>query len=211
MAKFIDLTGRRFERLSVLYRGDDLISNDGRHRTVWICKCDCGKILPVRTECLTSGRTLSCGCLKAEKARNGHLTHGHSQTKLYAVWRGIKTRCYNSNNDAYPRYGGRGITMCEEWKENYNAFEKWAIQSGYKPKLSIDRIDVNGDYTPANCRWTDDKTQCNNRRSNRILTFNGETHNITEWANILGIPAKTLFTRLYSGYSTEKILTYNSK
>lgn len=122
----------------------------------------------------------------------------------------MKSRCYNKNSDAYKNYGGRGVEICDEWLSNYEAFEEWAMQSGYKDGLSIDRINVNDGYSPENCRWVNNTCQANNRRSNRVLSFNGETHNITEWAQILNISPKTLFTRLYAGYSTEKILSTNN-
>lgn len=214
MSKVNDFTGQQIGRLTVIQRADDIVSPNGRRRTAWLCRCECGKILTVRGECLsnTKRQTKSCGCLSADTARELKLTHGSAHTKLYGVWSGMKARCYNVNSTAYENYGGRGIQMCADWRNNYESFEKWAFTNGYSEGLSIDRIDVDGDYTPTNCRWTDATTQARNRRTNRILNFNGEEHTLTEWAQILNISPKTLFSRLYAGYSVEKILsTHNSK
>lgn len=206
---FNDLTGQRFGRISVLYRSDDHLDPSGRHHVMWRCRCDCGTERDVNGDSLKRGHTVSCGCYNREQARENHLTHGHTDTHLYGVWCAIKRRCYNEKTHAYKDYGGRGIKMCETWKDDYPSFEKWALVSGYRdvPNLrcTIDRIDVNGDYEPSNCRWVDAKQQANNRRSNRNYTFNGETHNIMEWSKILGINYKSLHNRLYSHTFEEAI------
>lgn len=194
--------------MTVLCRGEDKIEESGKHRVRWTCVCDCGKIVTILSDNLRCERTMSCGCFRSEKSALRNKTHGKSTTKLYGVWCGIKARCFNKNSTAYKDYGGRGIKMCEEWSNHYDLFEKWAIDNGYKEGLSIDRIDNNGDYSPENCRWVTDAAQANNRRSNRIYTINGVTHNLTEWANILGINPKTLFNRVYTGVDFEKAITY---
>ena len=130
-----------------------------------------------------------------------------TDTRLYGVWCAIKRRCYNKNTAHYADYGGRGISMCDEWKNDFQIFYDWPISHGYSQGLSIDRKDNDGNYCPENCRWVGCDVQANNRRSNRNLTYNGETHNITEWAKIIGKSPKTLFNRLYSGWDTERILT----
>ena len=134
-------------------------------------------------------------------------THGETKTHLYGIWSAIKTRCYNPNSKYYDSYGGRGITMCDEWRDSYEAFRDWANSRGDRQGLSIDRCNNNGNYEPSNCRWVDSVAQANNRRSNRILTIGNESHNVTEWAKIIGMNPKTLFTRLYTGSDIEKILS----
>ena len=141
---------------------------------MWRCECDCGNIAFVRTSNLTTGNVKSCGCLH----QKGHPKHNLSKTRLYRIRAKIIRRCYVEDDPAYKNYGGRGITMCSEWKESVEAFVKWAYKNGYDDSLSIDRIDNNGDYTPENCRWASNKEQSNNRRSNKLYTYNGKTHRI---------------------------------
>lgn len=119
-----------------------------------------------------------------------------------------EARCFNKNTDAYKDYGHRGISVCDEWANNYESFKLWSENNGYEKGLTLDRIDNSGNYCPSNCRWTDRKKQANNRRSNRRYTIDGETHNLTEWANIYGINPKTLFSRIYSGVDIETALQY---
>lgn len=126
------------------------------------------------------------------------------------MWCAIKARCLNENTVAYKDYGARGITICDDWENSYESFRDWALDNGYQEKLSIDRIDNNKGYFPDNCRWVDAKTQANNRRSNRVYEIDGETHNLTEWANLYGIKPKTLFTRVYAGMNIEDALHYNN-
>jgi hypothetical protein len=119
----------------------------------------------------------------------------------------MKDRCFNPKSSLYKNYGGRGITICKEWLENYQAFKNWAITNNYQEGLSIDRIDVNGNYEPSNCRWADAKTQNNNLRSNHLITFNNETHTLTQWAEIVGLNMGTLSQRIRKGWAVEKALT----
>lgn len=116
-------------------------------------------------------------------------------------------RCFNENHQSYPHYGGRGITVCEEWRDNFQAFYDWAMANGYSDNLTIDRKDNDGNYEPSNCRWATNKEQANNKRNNRIITFEGETHDVTKWSEIKGIPRATIYTRLCRGWDIEKVLT----
>lgn len=132
--------------------------------------------------------------------------HGKRDTKLYSVWSHFKGRCYNLNDHKYSNYGGRGIEVCDEWRNNFQAFYDWSINNGYKEGLTIDRIDVDGDYEPNNCRWVDQKTQQNNRRNNTRLTYNGKTQTISQWASELSVNKNTISTRHKRGYTDEECL-----
>ena len=122
-------------------------------------------------------------------------------------WRKIKHRCTNANNDRWGDYGGRGITVCSEWAESFEAFRDWALANGYRDDLTIDRKDVNGNYEPGNCRWITNQEQQHNRRNNHNITYNGETHTITEWARIYGLSENGLVHRINRGWEIERALT----
>ena len=207
MSKKIDLTGRRFGRLVVLEQGSYI--TPGRPR--WRCRCVCGKETIVSSASLLYGNTTSCGCYRREKqAESGkhHTTHGMSKDRLYYIYYGMRRRCYNPNAIDFPRYGGRGIKICEDWLHSFECFKEWAFSNGYDESLSIDRIDCNGDYCPENCRWTDLKTQHNNTRKNHYVTYEGETLTISQWAERYGINKITLQSRLCKyGWSVERALT----
>lgn len=178
----------------------------------WLCRCDCGKEKEAYEYSLKNGTTLSCGCL--HKERFSHARHNLTGTKIYNVWKGIKARCYNTHSDTYRNYGGRGIKMCDEWRDNPEKFIQWAYANGYKEsytrkECSLDRIDVNGDYEPTNCRWVDSTCQSYNRRDNVLLTCNGESHNLLEWEQITGIKKATIYARVHCyHWSVKKALGY---
>lgn len=183
------MTGQKFGKLSVLRRQH---SKNGH--VAWLCLCDCGNYTTVRGDKLVTEHTKSCGCLNKETT---HETHGKSKTRLYKIWQGMKKRCYNENCKCYEDYGGRGIKVCDEWKNNFQVFYDWSMSSGYSVNLEIDRIDNDKDYSPDNCRWATRKQQNRNTRQNRYFTYNGETHCLSEWCEILGLNLNTVTSRLY--------------
>lgn len=169
MPGFKNLAGKKFGRLTVIERAEDIRQASGRKRVAWICRCDCGEIHVAQADSLKSGGTKSCGCLKAENNRAKWGKHNGSKDRLYGVWTDIKKRCYNPKYKQYKDYGGRGIQVCDEWLRDYSAFRDFALKHGYDPdakfgECTIDRIDVNGNYCPENCRFIDMKAQRNNQR-----------------------------------------------
>lgn len=191
MSNLIDLTGQKFERLTVIGRGTN--SPSGAIR--WRCLCSCGVETLVHTCSLKQGTTKSCGCFTKDRMRS---QNGFSGTPEYVSWLGMFTRCRDTRSVGYKHYGGRGITICERWEE----FDNFLFDMGHKPssKHSIDRIDVDGDYSPENCRWATQTEQHNNKRNNRLLTVDGKTQSISMWASEVGVSRATLFSRLHLGW-----------
>lgn len=209
MGALIDLIGRKFGRLTVV----SCAGRDKYKHILWECRCCCGKTCFVTGDNLKCGNTRSCGCLSrelsAERAKK-QKTHGMTNSRLYGIYNNMKQRCCDKNNRSYKRYGGRGITVCDEWLSNNNGFinfYNWAMENGYQDNLSIDRINNDGNYEPSNCRWVTMLEQANNRRDNRYITYNGETKNIAQWSEQLGVNHMTLRGRLARGWSVEKTLT----
>lgn len=166
-AVFNDLVGKRFGRLVVLERAESKILSNGNIKTMWLCRCDCGNTSVVRADSLMGGKTTSCGCYLRER----QIKHGGYKDRLYHVWHNMKDRCERPKNTNYKNYGGRGIKVCDEWRE-YANFREWAYANGYDENApfgdcTLDREDVNGNYEPSNCRWVDLKVQENNRRNSR--------------------------------------------
>lgn len=213
MGLFKDLSGMNFNKLTVIDRAPDKISKDGRHRTAWNCKCECGEMIVITSDALLSGNQVSCGCYKKKKLSDMTTTHGKTNTRLYSVWNGIKGRCTNKNMPEYCLYGGRGITICEEWRSNFMSFYTWAIENGYDENAqrgvyTVDRIDVNGPYSPENCRLATQMEQMQNTRKNHNIEYNGEVHSIAEWSRITGIRSEKIRNRVSKlGWSPERALT----
>lgn len=203
-----DRTGQKIGRLTVI----ELVDRKPNEDVKWLCKCDCGKYVTVSGGNLGRG-IVSCGCRKKEVLNKNKFrpTHGKSRTRLYGVWGSMVDRCTNPNANEYERYGGRGIKVCDEWRNDYETFEAWALENGYDEKSdrahsTLDRIDVNGNYEPGNCRFTSMKMQNRNRSSNVMITYRGETHCISEWAEIAGLQYGTFLKRLKAGWSMEQAM-----
>lgn len=188
----MDLIGKRFNRLTVIDRDGTYVAPCGSKRAMWKCLCDCGKIVIASTINLTSGNTKSCGCLKAERIIKFNTTHGGSHDRLYGIWKSIKRRCNSPKDSHYAEYGGKGVSVCKEWSDNYDSFKKWAYENGYNPtaeygECTIDRIDNNGNYEPTNCRWTNNVVQANNTSRNHHVELNGIKMTIAEFARTMNI------------------------
>ena len=207
----IDLIGQKFERLTVI----ENVGSKPNGSVLWKCRCDCGNEIITETRLLRSGNTKSCGCLKIDKLRERTIkrntTHGGRYTRLYRTWAHMIWRCENPNADAYPLYGGRGIKVCDAWKNSFESFRDWAESSGYNDSLSIDRIDPDGNYEPANCRWVTMEEQQINKRNNHYLTFRGKKKTISEWSRETGIKSATIQRRISHGWTAEKALTTQVK
>lgn len=197
---FIDITGQTFNRLTALeYLG----------RCRWKCLCSCGTTCNIESTRLRKGRTRSCGCLAREVAstrdRTSRTIHGMHKSKEYAIWAAMHARCRNPNHKEWKNYGGRGVSVCEEWSE----FIQFYKDMGPKPGkgYSLDRIDNVPIYSKDTCRWATDVEQHNNTRRNRLLTFRGRTQTAAEWARELGMRYSTLLGRLQNGWDVEAVLT----
>lgn len=198
---FEDLTGRKFGRLTVL----EFHGKDKDRRIQWKCLCECGNETIVTGKRLRNGDTKSCGCLHKEKFT--HITHGKRQTRLYSIWRNMLNRCEYKSHIEYSRYGGRGIKVCDEWKD-FLTFYNWAITHGYADDLTIEREDVNGNYEPSNCKWATSREQSRNTRRNRILEYNGKKQCVADWEEETGISRSLIQQRIDKlGWSVEKTLT----
>lgn len=199
--KATDLSGTTYGNLTVLRR--DFSRTDCGPR--WECQCSCGKVKTLFATQLRQGKTTSCGCKLPEEARARAITHGRSKTPEYRSWCSMNSRCNNRGHHAYPHYGGRGITVCERWK----SFELFLADMGPRPSLkhSIDRIDVNGNYEPGNCRWATTLEQRLSSRGVRNVEINGVTRRLKEWADISAIPFDVLFKRLQAGWDPMRAIT----
>lgn len=200
--KFQDLTGMRFGRLTVI---EESYKENGK--VYWRCRCDCNEETIVQGSKLRGGQTKSCGCLFDEymQDRIKYFYKDRVHQKLYKTWACMKQRCYNPHNASYNNYGGRGITVCQEWKDNFLNFYNWAINNHYNDKLIIERKNVNGNYDPTNCKWATAKEQQNNTRANVHIEYNGQIKNIKEWSEITGIPYYILQTRYSNGDMDERL------
>ena len=189
----LDLTGVRFGRLVVVGVGEPHIS-PSRKQVTWVCRCDCGNIVTVQRGSLRAGNTASCGCLYTDAGAKRRTSRYENRSE-YVTWGLMKSRCTNPNNPEWKNYGARGISVCPQWGKSFSVF---LADMGKKPSPShsIDRIDVDGDYEPDNCRWATTYEQARNRRNNRIIELNGKTMVLADWAAKIGISPASLDERL---------------
>jgi hypothetical protein len=215
MPKFIDLSGKKFGRLQVIKRASNYRQPSGKSIVMWECKCECGSVSVVSSSNLLSGNSKKCKCCNEKEFKdyltNGQRKHGDSTKRLYRIWRGMKTRCLNSKTKEFDSYGGRGISICEDWKNSYETFREWALLNGYADDLTIDRKNVDGNYEPSNCRWISISEQQSNRRNCNFIEYKGEKKILKDWAKDLGIPYSRLSGRLALGWSIEDAFTKEYK
>ena len=201
----LNLVGKQFGRLTVL----SMCKETNKRSHLWLCSCTCGNTVIVPTSKLTKGNTRSCGCLQKERASISNRVHGETGTPLYWVWAAMIQRCTNPKNKNFNIYGGRGISVCQEWLHSYPTFSIWAYANGYKEGLTIDRKDNNANYSPENCRFVTMKEQAHNRRTNSNITVNGITHCMTEWERLLDLKKDTLYNLKKNGINLEEYIKEN--
>lgn len=194
-----DLTGERFGRLVVLWRGENIVEPSGATRSAWFCVCDCGETKTVSQHSLSRGLTRSCGCMMREKTPK----HGMSRRPVYRQWAAMLQRCNNPRHTHFSHYGGRGIQVCERWHDFMSFFEDMGEP---EPGMTLDRIDVNGNYEPGNVKWSSRREQANNRRNNTTLTYAGKTLTIAEWGRVTGLGKSAIKNRLSRGWPVDRIL-----
>lgn len=202
-----NLEGQKFNRLLVLRKIDTT-----KRMTYYECLCDCGKLHIANGAMVKSGHIKSCGCLQREITSKRAKTHGFSKTRLYRVWQGMINRCRNPKHDYYASYGGRGIKVCNEWKNDFLSFRKWSLENGYDEnakfsECTIDRIDNNGNYEPSNCRWISSREQSINKSTTIMFEIDGETKPLIVWAEEFGLNPATLKSRLKRGFVTKEDLS----
>lgn len=195
-----NLIGKVYGRLTVISLANKKLLPGGGQVTMWLCKCSCGNTKAVPAYNLKIGKTKSCGCLNSELARVRRLKHAGTingkRARLYDIWRAMKERCNDPKNISYHNYGGRGISVCSLWEHDYLSFKAWALKNGYSDEMSIDRINISGNYSPENCRWATRKQQNNNTRHNTFITAFGETLTLAQWSEKTGISSDLISARI---------------
>lgn len=200
--RFNDISGQKFGRLTVRC----FYSKNKYSHNLWLCDCECGNQTIVSTRDLTSDSTKSCGCLAKELTVERSSTHGKTHHRLYRIYAHIKDRCLNPNDKCYKDYGGRGIQISDEW-DTFEKFFDWANNNGYEDALTVERIDVNGNYEPTNCCWATMSEQNNNKRNNLFIEYKGETKTLKQWAEKLNINYSTLYGRIVTrGWDVKKAM-----
>lgn len=203
----LDISGQKFGKLTAIK-----CVEKANYTSKWLCKCDCGNDKITRIDSLLSGRCRSCGCLNQNrKCKHGGAKNGKTE-RLYHVWQDMKNRCYNKNIKHFDRYGGRGITVCEEWLRDYGKFREWAINNGYDEnanhgECTLDRINNNIGYSPENCRWVSMSIQDNNRSTNKYYEYSGESHTISDWCRKLGLNCRLVESRIERGWTFIEAIT----
>lgn len=198
-----DLTGLQFGDLTVI----SLALREKGKRKYYRCQCSCGNIKDISASHLVTGASRSCGCKVRERTIERNLKHGDTNTRLFSIWSSMRKRC-NNKNDMH--YGGRGISVCNEWND-YQTFKEWSIASGYDDNLTIERIDVNKGYCPQNCTWIPLSKQAKNKTNSRYVTINGKTALITEWCKVAPVTVTTVYQRIRNGWNVEDALTLTDR
>lgn len=189
------LIGEKFGRLTVEEKAERPKHIKSK-RAYWKCKCDCGNEIIATTTDLKTGHTKSCGCLRAEKISKMSRKHGKRNERIYDIWRNMRKRCNNPKCDRYKDYGERGIEVCKEWNESFINFYKWSTNSGYNDKLTLDRINVDGNYEPSNCRWQTYKQQNNNKRNTTKVEYKNKEYTLRELSDEFNIDYEALRKRI---------------
>lgn len=206
-----DLTHKRFGRLTVIRQDGYHNYPSGKRKSQWLCRCDCGNYITVVISDLTNRHTQSCGCLRKDITASLKRSHNQSKSRLYRIWRGMKSRCYNAKQDNYQYYGMKNIGICNEWRCDFNSFYQWAMHNCYNDTLTLDRIDVARGYEPSNCRWVSTEIQALNRTDNRKIGFCDKSQTLKEWSREIDIPYSCLIYRLNHGWSVADALTLPSR
>lgn len=191
-----EIKSQKYGKLSAIRR----IGKDKHGHYLWECRCDCGNVVIAAQARLRSGRKRSCGCLHKDAAQKRAKPYSHRE-RLYVLWMGMRQRCSNPNNSSYAWYGGKGVTVCDEWENNYLSFKKWALETGYDESLprgmqTIERKNVGKGYSPDNCEWKTIQQQQRNKGNTKLFEYNGESHTVVEWSEILGLKHGTLHSRV---------------
>ena len=205
--------GERYGRLTIIREVEPAGSSNKRVRR-FLCRCDCGNEIICRLPNLKSGTTKSCGCYRKFVSSNRRDCHHLQNTRIYRIWCGMKRRCYNKHNEHFDRYGGRGIIVCDEWKTDFMNFYDWAMSNGYDDKLSIDRINNEGNYEPSNCRWANQKQQIVNSTATIKCSLGGNIVSLSDIADILGVSFKRIRRIVYmlnNGYDMSELLSLSKK
>ena len=197
----IDFTNKRFGKIVCVKP----LRVNNHKEVVWLCKCDCGNFCEKSSGAFKNiSKIASCGCMKGKKP---HMTNLELKNykPIHECYVNMKTRCYNPNYELYSRYGGRGIKVCDEWKNNFKEFYNWAI-NGWKKELTLDRINNDDDYKPDNCRWVDRVEQANNRHTNYLIKYKGEIKTMAQWSKILKIDYSFIQIRMYKNKTMEEVV-----
>lgn len=209
MGKFIDLTGERFGRLTVVRRGKTVKRPNSRGTlTYWVCKCDCGNRKEILAYDLRKGVTTSCGCYQRQRSKEANATHGATESRLYNTWSHMKGRCLNPNDGSFGRYGGDGVSVCTEWLNSFETFRDWAMANGYRDDLTIDRIDGTKGYEPSNCRLATTEVQNNNKKNNIIVEYNGESMTLGQLSKAVSVDYCKLWRCIKSGMDVDAAIRF---
>lgn len=202
----VNLIGKSFGRWTVISFDEDRLRKE--NRSYWVCECSCENktIKSVSVSSLKRGISLSCGCITKEKSRARFFKHGESGTRLYGIYTKMLRRCYEEKDASYNNYGVRGISVCDKWRESFLDFKEWALLNGYDKDLTLDRIDVNGNYEPNNCRWTNAIVQANNKTDNKIININGVKKTMSEWCRHYDLHPNLIYSRLNRGLTGEELI-----